>query len=118
MTKSDLKTGMRVTLRNGWTGIVFLGCEFSQKWCQGIKDIYVFDNGSCQYFENINDDLTGKDFKVLDIVKVEIPYNPGSIMHNDDGFSTVWIRQEPKLHTIAEIAKILGYPFKIVETKP
>lgn len=119
MTKSDLKTGMRVTYRNGQTAIVLLGCDFSGAIASGENELFV--NHKTQFWmrlDTLENDLTYPDDETMDIIKIEIPDHPYEIFEEFGNYVTAWVRQEPKLITIAEIEKLLGYPFKIVETKP
>jgi hypothetical protein len=119
MTKSDLKTGMRVTYRNGNTAMVLKECDFFGSIANGENEVIVnFAISSWIRFEHLNNDLTCRFNKSQDIVKIEIPEHPYEVFKENGSFYTVWERKEPKLVTIAEIEKILGYPFKIVETKP
>ena len=73
MTKSELKTGYIVTLRNGSEYIVML---------DSVSDLYKCDiivNSKLNVWDVLsvyNEDLTNKEFKALDIIKVEIPYHP------------------------------------------
>jgi hypothetical protein len=118
MTKSDLKTGMRVTHRDGESLIVLRGCDFTGCIPSGEEDVIVnFEKKSWSSFTHINDDLTNQCRHSCDIVKVESPSHPFDIFVNAN-YSTVWTRKEKKLMTIAEIEKILGYTFEIVEEKP
>lgn len=119
MTKADLKTGMRVTMRDGSTAIVLTGCEFSGAIANGENQLVVnHKKNFWMRFDSLAKDLTCNGYKGNEIIKIEMPEHPYEIFEESGDFVTIWTRQEPKLHTIAEIEKILGYPFKIVETKP
>jgi hypothetical protein len=118
MTKSDLKTGMRVTQRDGVSCTVLLGCDFTGCIASGETDVIVnYKRMEWTSLRNFNDDLTSQYRERNDIVKIESPNHPYDIFANTN-YSTVWTRKEEKLMTKAEIEKILGYPFKIVEEKP
>lgn len=65
MKKSKLKTGMRITQRNGDTAIVLLGTSNGDiVSCIGTK-------GTWSPLEEYNSDLTNKHGQEYDIVKVE-----------------------------------------------
>lgn len=112
-TKSDLRSGMIVTLRNGKEGIVFLDCSKkinrdsivfvkSETWC-----------GLCYYKENLENDSC----KYYDIIKVEetLIHHLGNL---DAPRKLLWEREEVKELTIAEIEAFLGCKVKIVGDNP
>lgn len=114
MTKADLKTGMRVTFRNGETAIVLIGCGFSGHIAEESTDVLV--NHETKFWTQINSvnpDLTSSHNKSFDIIKIEMPDHPYSVF-GDKVYLTVWEISEAKLMTIAEIENKLGYKIKIV----
>jgi hypothetical protein len=115
MKKLDLKTGMRVTLRNGSVSIVLKECSFYEH-----KDAYnVYVNKECSswdMFQYWNDDLTGTIYSKYDVMKVEQPRHPYEIFKENGTFKTVWEREELKELTIEEIQQKLGYKIKVVES--
>ena len=91
-TKSDLKDGDKITLRNGEVGI-YTGDE-------------TYIDGLCNC--HINNDLTnnGSRGSELDIVKVERPRK----------YKTVYEREKVREMTVEEISKELGYEVKVVKS--
>lgn len=106
-TKSDLKNGMIVELRNGFRGIV-------------INDNLILGNKLYSELLDYNDDLSIKynlNGNDLDIVKV---YTVWSYMGfedylKDDNLELIWERKEPKKMTVAQIEEELGYEIDIVD---
>lgn len=91
-TKSDLRDGDKITLRNGEVGTY----EGDNTYIAGLVD------------GNINDDLTNNGFwgSRLDIVKVERPRK----------YKTVYEREEARDMTVEEICKALGYEVKVIKS--
>ena len=91
-TKSDLRYGDKLTLRNGKVGI-YTGDE-------------TYIDGLCNC--HINNDLTnnGSCGSELDIVKVERPRK----------YKTVYEREKVREMTVEEISKELGYEVKVVKS--
>lgn len=94
MTKSDLKTGYIVTLRNGNDYVVIL---------DSVSDLYKCDiivNSKLNVWDVLsvyNEDLTNKEFKALDIIKVEIPYHPlafQNVSYKNEKRKLLWERKE------------------------
>lgn len=113
MKKSDLRTGMRVTKKNGAKYIVAIN---SQHNYSRERDLIVNSKiSSWDSLDIFNDDLTS-DYPDNTIVKVEIPKHPFDMFNiNYSEYITIWERPEPKPMTLTEIEKALGYPVKIVE---
>lgn len=115
MTKSNLRTGMIVTHRNGDRRIVY-----NNICVQSVYDgesILMNSTGVWCNLSNYHKDLTHKDFSELDIVKVAViprvvdMHNPFDVTYTQ----TIWERPEPtKKITISEIEKILGYKVEII----
>ncbi|RHP80482.1 hypothetical protein [Blautia sp. OF01-4LB] len=103
MTRDDLKDGMICEQRDGslmmWLNGVLIGEE---QWCSGtghdLKNIY----GN----------------KGLDIVKVykTKAYKLSDIL-SQKCLILIWERKEPKIMTLADIERELGYPVKIVSAE-
>jgi hypothetical protein len=93
MNKSDLRTGMMVTYRNGLTRTVNVE-----------KQRFECDDGMhSMNFSRYNDDLTIRDYSTSDYDIVEI-------------YNTIWKRKpEPKRMTKAEIETALGHPIEVVQ---
>lgn len=113
MTKSNLQTGMIVTLRNGEKMSVYIdaitdtcrvGCDIitnGRQW----SDLFYY-----------NDNLTYQGNKERDIVKIEL-VSTRTDLNSTGGCSigeTIWERKEVKQMTVAEIEAILGYKVEIV----
>lgn len=105
-TKSDLKNGMIVELRNGFRGIV-------------INDNLILGNKLYSELLNYNDDLSIKynlNGNDLDIIKV---YTAWSYMGfedylKDDNLDIIWERQESKKMTLKQVEEALGYKIEII----
>lgn len=107
MKKSDLKTGMIVTCRNGEEYVVLRDVE-CQKSKSFTKDIFVhFDRASLtlttySQFDEYDDDLMiaynrEEKEEELDIIIVELPLTPYSIFDtgiNDNKREVLWQREE------------------------
>ncbi len=103
MTKSDLKTGYIVTLRNGNDYVVIL---------DSVSDLYKCDiivNSKLNVWDVLsvyNEDLTNKEFKALDIIKVEIPYHPlafQNVSYKNEKRKLLWERKEMSSKSNKEI---------------
>lgn len=115
MKKSDLRTGYRVTLRNGERYIVLLNCKHRFDYAENILlNAKQYEWRTLGYF---NDDLTHIDYSSEDIVKIEEPSHIYAILKensSDYPYETIWTRQKPKEMTLADIEAILGYSVKII----
>lgn len=91
-TKSDLRYGDKLTLRNGVSGFY----RNEETYIDGL------------YEDNINDDLTnnGDCGSRLDIVKVERPRK----------YKTVYEREKARKMTVKEISEALGYEVEVVDS--
>jgi hypothetical protein len=112
MTKSKLKTGMVVTLRDGNKHQVYINAVTSLS-----PDGHNFLTNGCIWhdLESYNEDLTNIFDKKWDIVMVQ--YVDRTVMvysGMNNANEVVWKREEPKKMTVAEIEAILGYKVEIV----
>jgi hypothetical protein len=116
MKKSDLRTGMRVTLKNGRSFIVLL--NFKHVYDK-TTDILLSSEGNTSWncLSYYNDDLTHHDYDGDDIVKVEVPEHAYALFNKSYRYQCVWERTEPKEMTVEEIQNILGYKIKVVESR-
>lgn len=102
MTKADLKDGMVCEQRDGelmmWLNGTMIG---ESRWCSGTGDDLK--------------DVHGKEKN--DIVKVykTSAYKLSDIL-SQKYLTLIWERKEPKIMTLADIERELGYPIKIVST--
>lgn len=118
MTKSKLRTGMIVTLRNGDRRIFYDNiCVRSQH----DGDSILMDNlGGWNNLNNFHEDLTHMYYSDLDIIKIEVLPAVAS-MHGPfkvTDTQIIWERPEPrKKITISEIEKLLGYKVEIINDK-
>lgn len=125
MKKSDLKTGMIVTLRNEQEYMVFLDAQSTYTKNNGAIDLLV--NGQKHIWNRLdyyNDDLIYDedaldDADNYDIVKVEIPCHPYALMninYEPHNRKLLWVRPEPvREFTMAELEKHFGCKVKIVK---
>ena len=120
MKKSDLKTGMIVTLRNGEKYMVFLNASRSVH--MSPEDVLVSVDGRYWFDLNgVNENLSDNKNSHYDIMKVEqvktttdIVY---TLLHHDAKCLTnvLWERKEKKRYTYAQLKEILGEEFEIVK---
>jgi hypothetical protein len=99
MKKSDLKTGMWVERRNGEKTIVLLGTSKGD-FLKSLK------GGTHGHLERINEDLTSKTSKDLDIVKIwnqEYEYE----YLKEEGLKLIWERKDTKEISSTEAFEIL-----------
>ena len=121
MTKSDLRTGMIVTTREGKEYVFvkdfLVDDDYTMKSCEDG----ILVNGqipSWTKMTHYDDKLkAGIGYESLDIMKVEIPNHPyafANIPYNKKYRKLVWERKEPKKMTVSEIEAILGYKIEVV----
>lgn len=121
MTKSELKTGMIVTRRDGRKLTVYRDCVCSFE--DAIhNDVFVNGTSKCWHsFDYFDEDLTNNHgYKEFDIMKVELahhPYDFNRYPNNADVTKVLWEREEVKKMTVAEVEAILGYKVEIVSEK-
>lgn len=117
MKKSDLKTGMRVTLRSGRIFIVLL--NFQHAYDKSTDVLVSPDSSAWNLLDYYSDDLKHRDYSLDDIVKVEIPEHVYAVFGiGEKKYTTIWKREnEPKEMTIEEIQEKLGYKIKVVESR-
>jgi len=109
MTKSELKTGMIVTKRNGKKMYVYRNaCTSLHSSCDILTDGNTWNDLS--YY---NEDLTYKNGADQDIVKVECVSTMVDLCSHNRA-ETLWEREEAKKMTVAEVEAILGYKVEIV----
>lgn len=114
MKKSDLKTGMRVTLRDGTTRMVMVGVQHG--WCpregtdaedflvNPVQGTWQWDRLS-RYTEDMKcGTLNSTDW---DIMIVEIPKHPFDIFYHNDGFEEIWQRVD-KTPEQVELDKLMS----------
>lgn len=121
MTKSELKTGMIVTRRDGKKLTVYRNCACSFTH-PSHNDVFVDASiSSWSPFEHYTEDLISTHgYKEFDIVKVELAHHPYDF-NKYPSFAKVdeiiWSRDEPHKMTVAEIESILGYKVEIISEK-
>jgi hypothetical protein len=110
MTKSDLKTGYIVTLRDGGKAVVVKNMTFKE--CE--KDVLIFQR-ECQweYLDVWNEDLKHHTFHDHDIVLVEkggTPYNLFDIDYEHSKRTVIWgeVESVSNEEYRKEIAEIIG----------
>lgn len=118
MKLSDLKTGMRIVLRNGQELIVLKDVITPN----GKKeDMYVKKDGGFMAASDYNDDMTRKSAdKEWDITKVyeqnNGKYLDAVVLSSDiEYFDLIWERTKAKKMTVSEICKELGYEVEIIK---
>ena len=93
MKRSDLKTGMVVKTRDGWYGVVLIGCDFRFHYGQQNDCILGLDNPASDWMSltEYTDDLKciGGEGK-FDIVRVYQPYSACAVFqYNDDNCDSI-----------------------------
>ena len=106
MTKSDLKTGMRVEAKNGYTYIVF---ENTNDGLIAVKTSGWISLG------DRTEDLRSIVDSSYDIVKVFEAPSTYALLDIDRKGVLLWELNPPKKMTVSEIAKELGYEIEIVK---
>lgn len=129
MKKSDLKTGMIVTIRDGCEYVVFLN-SVSVYTTQKPCDILLSPNGEISRWNRLdyyNEDLTydreNMDFEdeaaEFDIMKIELAPHPYAFVsgnHKKDERKLLWEREKPvKEVTMAELEAHFGCKVKIIK---
>ena len=108
MKKSDLKTGMRVTLNNGGVYLVMLQCKDQFEIKDMLINIHFEKVISLSYYcEN----LTYTD-GYYDIVKIEECVSCRRIF-SEKQWSQIWELKERPEYTMDELIKRVGHEFKI-----
>lgn len=120
MELKDLKTGMRIILRNGGEYIVLK--DVITPYEHGKEDMYILIDGGWMSSDSYNNDLTCKgNSKDFDIMEVYAQHNGkylnGDILERDaiKNMDLIWQRKETKEMTVSEIEKELGYSIKIIK---
>ena len=120
MTKSELKTGMIVTRRDGKKLTVYRNCVCLACYSKNNDVIVDALNDNWDLLDYYTEDLTHKDFHKFDIIKVELvchPYDYNKHTSYAKISKTLWERNDTKKLTIAEIESILGYNVEIISEK-
>jgi len=115
MNKADLRTGIRVELRNGNRYVLLKDfyCEIS-----GHVEFALVRNGGYMLSSAYNDDLTATSGNAdWDVVKVFNITNANNVLDVSQVGLTVWKREPIKEMTVEEIQQALGYKIKVVEGK-
>lgn len=121
MKKTELRTGMIVTLRNE-VEYVFVkdfvvDDDYTMKSCKDGILVNGHKPSWCNMMHYDDKLKAGVGYEALDIMKVEIPDHPyafTNIPYDKKDRKLVWKREEPKKMTVAEIEAILGYKVEIV----
>jgi hypothetical protein len=120
--KSDLKTGMLATLRNGLKMVVLIDLETQEEYTIG-NVLIGFRTENWMKFSSYDDNLCciGSLACDYDIVEISIPNHGYDLfcrnIKNNSSFHTIWKREQPKEMTVEEIQQALGYKIKVVESK-
>lgn len=103
MTKNELKTGMKVTYRNGKVRYVVKDTPFGD----GLTDVNARVWASLTTYA---DDLTENTNHDEDIMKVETPVNKFRVLGGgkDTDYDVVWERNEVRRITLDELRAIIG----------
>ena len=114
MTKSELKTGMIVTLANGkeymvYKDVGYVGAE--------TKDVCIEISSSPSWLklDNYNEDMTMPSYSALDIIQVIKSPHPYALLipnFEKERREIIWTKK--KRYTYAQLRDILGEEFEIV----
>ena len=107
MRKEDLKTGMRVELRDGDVRIIMHDVD---------NEIVMCGNGNANYLDRHDEDMInhGRLSHRLDIIKVyDIPNDIYELTNEEAKGYLLWERNEVKEYTMAELEEKLGEKIKI-----
>lgn len=119
MTKSELKTGMIVTRRDGKKLTVYRNCACSFEHDEDVLvDASTSSWHSLDYYTE--DLINTKGFPEFDIIKVELVHHAYDFNKYPDCAKInkiLWTRDDAKKMTVAEVEKILGYKVEIVSEK-
>lgn len=110
MKKSDLRTGMRVTIRDGSQFNVLLGVPVKTR-DQPVDILY--NESSFLDLEDYDNNLFDCDERKYDIIKVEIPHTIFDISDFNAKYVVVWERPFREL-TLRDIEKELGCSVRII----
>lgn len=120
MKLKDLKTGMRIILRNGGEYIVLE--NVITPYDEGKEDMYILVDGGWMSSNSYNDDLTCKgNSREYDIMEV-YAQNNGNFLSGDvlqknaiKNMNLIWKREEKRKMTVSEICEELGYDIEIIK---
>lgn len=122
MKLSELKTGMRVFLRNGDEAVVFKNMDYRTDY---DSNIFLDFNGRFTSFEVYTEDMKDYEgFSNLDIMKVYRIKDNYNVMTKlselrKDDYELIYEREEPPVEklTKSQIEALLGYKIEIVESE-
>jgi hypothetical protein len=114
MNKSDLKTGMRVVLRNGsiltvvresmeaFEGYFGRDKDLQQGFLVNPKENSHSWSLLSDYSEHLFSDAgsLGEDQEEYDIVEVLIPYHPYDIFYDYKNYKSIWKRESEEINTL------------------
>lgn len=117
MTKSDLKTGMRVKLKGGAVYIVLKEYDTS---LYGHQTLVLVSKCGFMNGESYNEKLECTDdvSRFYDIDSIYACPGDSNIINHSMLGDLLWERKQVKEMTLKQIEDKLGYKVKIVETKP
>lgn len=120
MELKDLKTGMRIILRNKGEYIVLK--NVITPYNDGKEDMYINIEGGWMSSNNYKNDLTERsNDKEFDIMEVYAQNNgnylDGAVLKRDElrNMDLIWKREEKRKMTVSEICAELGYDIEIVK---
>lgn len=121
MTLHDLQTGMIVTTRNEMEWTVFRNFACTMKYIKekSTDGVLVSNINGAKWspFSDYNENMTAKESGLFDIVKVEIPSHPCSLLTYNFQMrdrELFWEGNAVREVTMAEVEKTFGYRVKIV----
>jgi hypothetical protein len=117
MKKSDLKTGMRVVLRNRDDYLVMLDCShFYTRVIDTGEDLLLSLSFGFVRLKDYSDDLKLITEEYYDIVEVYISESPGNILNRDRDWRLIWERKPEIISVKIEEALIAYNKDKIIKS--
>lgn len=126
MTKSELKTGMVVTIVNGSQYVVYrnIACHYKDMAGKGVTDVLV-GRLSWMSLDSFNEDLTcptNKSSNIVEVAEIMHPIDLIDFNQHLDKTHTIWRleenkhrqHKEKKQYTYAQLREILGEEFEVV----
>lgn len=113
MTKSELKTGMIATTRDGTEYMVLIDSAVNTYKGNNYMVEIKTGNGWLD-LKTYNEDLTDSEEHEFDIMKIEIPTVCYDMFDFKCRRNVLWERKEKKRYTYAQLKEILGTEFEVV----
>ena len=114
MTKSELKTGMIVTQRNGYKFMVFENASIFGTTDDNKIIVEINGNVWSNLRDSYHEDMTSNYDSKFDIMKVEKCECITDLLNPKRKTVLLWQRSEKKRYTYAQLKEILGEEFEVI----